>query len=96
MSYMYNSNDIFSSSFGPVDTGNFNLLFPPPLSSNVFVDKTVGARGTLTAAAMRDGVANGRNGKGTIYVFAAGNGGMGMCACVRECVCYLITLHRWK
>lgn len=39
---------------------------------------SVGRRGTLTVQAMKDAAANGRNGKGSIYVFAAGNGGRGI------------------
>ena len=42
---------------------------------------TLDASGTLWRAAIDTGIASGRNGKGTIYVWAAGNGATGSAAC---------------
>lgn len=55
-----NTIDIFNNSWGPPDDGTVQ-------------DYGWGA-GPLTLAALADGVNNGRNGKGVIYVWAGGNG----------------------
>ena len=57
MNYAYQSNQIYSCSWGPPDDG-----------------KSMDAPGILIKRAMVNAVQNGRGGKGTIYVFAAGNG----------------------
>jgi len=57
LTYQYNTNDIFSNSWGPFDDGA-RLEGP----------------GTLTLAALQDGVTNGRGGLGNVYIWAAGNG----------------------
>ena len=55
-------NSIYSNSWGPIDgpdnDGNWQLAGPGP----------------LTLSALQAGVTSGRNGKGSIYVWAAGNG----------------------
>ncbi|KAJ3041638.1 Proprotein convertase subtilisin/kexin type 7 [Rhizophlyctis rosea] len=56
--YAPNINHIYSSSWGPPDTG------------------VVDGPGKLAQAAMAQGVQSGRGGRGSIYVFASGNGGM--------------------
>ncbi|KAI9188968.1 pheromone processing endoprotease [Blastocladiella emersonii ATCC 22665] len=56
--YAYQTNAIYSCSFGPTDDG-----------------ATVEAPSSITNAAMQNGVARGRGGKGSVYVFASGNGG---------------------
>ncbi|EZF36237.1 hypothetical protein H109_03623 [Trichophyton interdigitale MR816] len=58
INYRYQSNDIYSCSWGPPDNG-----------------KVIGGPGTLVKRALENGVANGRRGKGSIFVVSAGNGG---------------------
>ena len=57
MNYAYQSNLIYSCSWGPPDDG-----------------EAMDAPGVLIRRAMVNGVQNGRGGKGSIYVFASGNG----------------------
>ncbi|KAJ9246991.1 hypothetical protein DTO207G8_8451 [Paecilomyces variotii] len=57
VNYGYQSNDIYSCSWGPPDDG-----------------QTMDAPGILIKKAMVNGVQQGRHGKGSIFVFAAGNG----------------------
>jgi kexin len=57
MNYAYQSNQIYSCSWGPPDDG-----------------RTMDAPGILIKKAMVNGVQKGRSGKGSIYVFASGNG----------------------
>ncbi|KAL1868780.1 pheromone processing endoprotease [Paecilomyces lecythidis] len=57
VNYGYQSNDIYSCSWGPPDDG-----------------QTMDAPGILIKKAMVNGIQQGRNGKGSIFVFAAGNG----------------------
>ncbi|GAA5987157.1 hypothetical protein JCM11641_002149 [Rhodosporidiobolus odoratus] len=58
LNYGYQSNDIYSCSWGPPDDG-----------------RSMEAPGRLIVKAMLNGVQNGRKGKGSIFVFASGNGG---------------------
>ncbi|GAA5862302.1 hypothetical protein JCM3774_004856 [Rhodotorula dairenensis] len=58
LNYGYQTNDIYSCSWGPPDDG-----------------KSMEAPGRLIVKAMINGVQNGRQGKGSIFVFASGNGG---------------------
>ncbi|GAA6052768.1 hypothetical protein JCM3770_003542 [Rhodotorula araucariae] len=58
LNYGYQTNDIYSCSWGPPDDG-----------------RSMEAPGSLIVKAMLNGVQNGRDGKGSIYVFASGNGG---------------------
>ena len=58
ISYNRDHIDIFSCSWGPVDSGE---IFDGPAS--------------FTLNALQDGVRLGRNGLGSIFVWAAGNGG---------------------
>ncbi|XZE51685.1 S8 family serine peptidase [Planctomycetaceae bacterium SH139] len=51
--------DIYNNSWGPVDSGQLNAIGQP---------------GPLAAAALENGVLNGRGGLGVIYVWAGGNG----------------------
>lgn len=44
--------------------------------------KTVDGPGELATRAFIEGVTNGRQGLGSIFVFASGNGGRGKCVCV--------------
>lgn len=57
LNYAYQSNQIYSCSWGPPDDG-----------------KTMDAPGILIRKAMVNAIQNGRGGKGSIYVFASGNG----------------------
>lgn len=57
MNYAYQSNHIYSCSWGPPDDG-----------------EAMDAPGILIRRAMVNGVQNGRGGKGSIFVFASGNG----------------------
>ena len=57
MNYAYQSNQIYSCSWGPPDDG-----------------KAMDAPGILIKRAMVNGIQNGRGGKGSIFVFASGNG----------------------
>lgn len=57
MNYAFQSNHIYSCSWGPPDDG-----------------EAMDAPGVLIRRAMVNGVQNGRGGKGSIYVFASGNG----------------------
>ena len=57
MNYAYQSNQIYSCSWGPPDDG-----------------RTMDAPGILIKKAMVNGIQKGRGGKGSIYVFASGNG----------------------
>ncbi|GAE00064.1 pheromone processing endoprotease Kex2 [Paecilomyces variotii No. 5] len=57
VNYGYQSNDIYSCSWGPPDDG-----------------QTMDAPGILIRKAMVNGIQQGRNGRGSIFVFAAGNG----------------------
>lgn len=59
LTYAYQINDVYNSSWGPL-----NWLVGPRLAGP----------GPLTQLALEDGVAEGRGGSGSIYVFAAGNG----------------------
>ncbi len=59
LNYQWDTNSIYSNSWGPADDGA-TLLGPGP----------------LTQAALQSGVTTGRGGKGSIYVWAAGNGGL--------------------
>ncbi|KDE03993.1 hypothetical protein MVLG_05562 [Microbotryum lychnidis-dioicae p1A1 Lamole] len=58
LNYGFQSNDIYSCSWGPPDDG-----------------RSMDAPSNLITKAMLNGVQNGRNGKGSIFVFASGNGG---------------------
>ena len=58
MNYYWDINDIYSSSWGPLDDG-----------------ASLDGPGTLAKKALLAGVSRGRKGKGSIYVFASGNGG---------------------
>ncbi|GAA5868481.1 hypothetical protein JCM8547_006287 [Rhodosporidiobolus lusitaniae] len=58
LNYGYQTNDIYSCSWGPPDDG-----------------RSMEAPGRLIVKAMLNGVTNGRGGKGSIFVFASGNGG---------------------
>ncbi|GAA5931166.1 hypothetical protein JCM3775_004952 [Rhodotorula graminis] len=58
LNYGYQTNDIYSCSWGPPDDG-----------------RSMEAPGSLIVKAMLNGVQNGRQGKGSIFVFASGNGG---------------------
>lgn len=58
LNYGYQTNDIYSCSWGPPDDG-----------------RSMEAPGRLITKAMLNGVQNGRAGKGSIFVFASGNGG---------------------
>ncbi|BGP13946.1 hypothetical protein JCM10213_005530 [Rhodosporidiobolus nylandii] len=58
LNYGYQTNDIYSCSWGPPDDG-----------------RSMEAPGELIVKAMLNGVQNGRQGKGSIFVFASGNGG---------------------
>ncbi|BGP30114.1 pheromone processing endoprotease [Rhodotorula toruloides] len=58
LNYGYQTNDIYSCSWGPPDDG-----------------RSMEAPGRLIVKAMLNGVQNGRQGKGSIFVFASGNGG---------------------
>jgi len=57
LTHMLASFDIYTNSWGPSDTGDYE------------------ATGPLARNAILNGVANGRNGRGAIYVWAGGNGG---------------------
>jgi kexin len=57
MNYAYQSNQIYSCSWGPPDDG-----------------RTMDAPGILIKKAMVNGVQKGRDGKGSVFVFASGNG----------------------
>jgi kexin len=57
MNYAFQSNQIYSCSWGPPDDG-----------------RSMDAPGILIKKAMVNAVQNGRGGKGSIYVFASGNG----------------------
>ncbi len=59
LTYAYQTNDVYNSSWGPL-----NWLDGPRLAGP----------GPLTRLAFEEGVAEGRGGLGSIYVFAAGNG----------------------
>jgi len=63
LTYHYNSTEnlisIYSNSWGPPDANPYANLDSP---------------GPLTLAALKDGVENGRGGKGSLYIWAAGNG----------------------
>lgn len=58
LNYGYQSNDIYSCSWGPPDDG-----------------RSMEAPGRLIVKAMLNGVQKGRGGKGSVFVFASGNGG---------------------
>ncbi|GAA5996273.1 S8 family peptidase [Rhodotorula paludigena] len=58
LNYGYQTNDIYSCSWGPPDDG-----------------RSMEAPGRLIVKAMLNGVQNGRKGKGSVFVFASGNGG---------------------
>ncbi|GAA5904939.1 kexin KEX2 [Sporobolomyces salmoneus] len=58
LNYGYQTNDIYSCSWGPPDDG-----------------RSMEAPGRLITKAMINGVTNGRGGKGSVFVFASGNGG---------------------
>ncbi|GAA6063451.1 hypothetical protein JCM10212_005624 [Sporobolomyces blumeae] len=58
LNYGYQTNDIYSCSWGPPDDG-----------------RSMEAPGRLITKAMLNGVTNGRGGKGSVFVFASGNGG---------------------
>lgn len=58
LNYAYQSNAIYSCSWGPPDDG-----------------ESMEAPGRLIVKAMLNGVQNGRGGKGSVFVFASGNGG---------------------
>jgi len=51
--------DVYNNSWGPVDSGQLNALGQP---------------GPLAAAALENGILNGRDGLGVVYVWAGGNG----------------------
>ena len=57
LTYRYDRNHIYSSSWGPSDDA-----------------RTIEGPGKLTSKALANGVVKGRNGLGSIYVFASGNG----------------------
>jgi kexin len=57
LNYAYQSNDIYSCSWGPPDDG-----------------KSMEAPSKMIVKAMLNGIQNGRGGKGSIFVFASGNG----------------------
>ncbi|KAK4865226.1 hypothetical protein LT330_001849 [Penicillium expansum] len=57
INFAYQTNDIYSCSWGPIDDG-----------------ATMDAPGILIKRAMANGIQKGRAGKGSVYVFAAGNG----------------------
>jgi kexin len=57
INFAYQTNDIYSCSWGPIDDG-----------------ATMDAPGILIKRAMVNGVQKGRGGKGSVFVFAAGNG----------------------
>ncbi|KAI3654509.1 hypothetical protein MP228_000563 [Amoeboaphelidium protococcarum] len=58
LTYQYQRNHIYSSSWGPSDDG-----------------RSIDGPGRLGQLAFEEGVTNGRSGRGSIYVFASGNGG---------------------
>ncbi|GAA6025721.1 hypothetical protein JCM11491_001556 [Sporobolomyces phaffii] len=58
LNYGYQTNDIYSCSWGPPDDG-----------------RSMEAPGRLITKAMLNGVTHGRGGKGSVFVFASGNGG---------------------
>lgn len=58
LNFGYQSNDIYSCSWGPPDDG-----------------RSMEAPSKLIYKSMLNGVQNGRGGKGSIFVFASGNGG---------------------
>ncbi|GAA5868247.1 hypothetical protein JCM1840_005610 [Sporobolomyces johnsonii] len=58
LNYGYQTNDIYSCSWGPPDDG-----------------RSMEAPGRLIVKAMLNGVQKGRGGKGSVFVFASGNGG---------------------
>ncbi|KAK4053752.1 pheromone processing endoprotease [Microbotryomycetes sp. JL201] len=58
LNYGYQTNDIYSCSWGPPDDG-----------------RSMEAPGRLIVKAMLNGIQKGRGGKGSIFVFASGNGG---------------------
>ncbi|NEP61235.1 MAG: S8 family serine peptidase, partial [Symploca sp. SIO2G7] len=60
LSHQQNQIDIYNNSWGPPWNPNIGTGLAGP--------------GPLTTAALQNGVTNGRNGLGNIYVFAAGNG----------------------
>jgi proprotein convertase subtilisin/kexin type 7 len=59
LNYKFQINDIYSSSWGPVDDGS-----------------SLDGPGYLASRAIISGVENGRGGRGSIFVFASGNGGL--------------------
>lgn len=68
LSYQKNVNHIYSSSWGPTDGyPDYNDLSLP---------WDLRGPGTLTLQALQNGVTTGRDNKGSIYVWAGGNGGV--------------------
>jgi len=61
--------DIYSNSWGPFDGGHY-LVSAGPL-----VQDAIGGNVTLDGKIVKGGIENGRGGLGSIYVWAAGNGG---------------------
>lgn len=61
--------------------------------------QTVGGFGSLSLAALSNGVTNGRAGLGSIYVFASGNGGYNGDSCgmsIEPLLVYLLTNSRLR
>lgn len=67
LSYQKNVNHIYSSSWGPTDGY--------PDYNDLSIPWDLRGPGTLTLQALENGVATGRSNKGSIYVWAGGNGG---------------------
>lgn len=69
LNYLPNTNDIYSNSWGPIDSGNW-LGFDSPGTPGL----DPGWNRPLALAALLNGVTNGRGGLGNVYVWAGGNG----------------------
>ncbi len=62
LNYQMQNIDIYNNAWGPISNGNIG---------------SAGQPGPLATAALQNGVTNGRGGLGSVYVWAAGNGGAG-------------------
>lgn len=73
LTYKYNLNSIYSNSWGPTD-GNYSNIYITCELIVLLDGKRLEGPGRLASMAIETGIKQGRNGKGNIYVWAAGNG----------------------
>lgn len=85
LNYAFDKTSVYSCSWGPSDDGKSMLGACTTLSPVALTNAMILGPGYLIKKAVVNGISNGRDGKGSIFVFASGNGSCDRSYSCRSC-----------